>query len=466
MFDLLITGGKIVSPDNTIVGDVAVKKGKVVAVTQPGVLTSKAVRTIDATDKYVVPGGVDAHVHFRMGFPPIVTQDYDQGTIAAAYGGTTTVIDFAIREAGASPLQSVKNKISETEGKLAIDYSCHCLLTGKLAPADIEELGDVIALGVPSIKVMMIYFDWPPGDGGLYAMLEEVAKHGGIGVVHAENQAMQQYFAEKLISEGKTSGRFIEASRPGIVEEEAVRRAIFLAKKAGAGLFVLHNTYRGSVEAIAEARAKGQAVYGETCHNYLCFTNDDLVNRENGLRWSNFPPLRHAEDQAKLWQALISGSLQVVSTDDFTFPAETRDTMGQELPDIECGHNGAETRVPVLFSEGVSKGRMSINRFVEIFSTNAAKIYGLYPQKGTIAPGSDADIVLIDPDLEKTIKLEDLHTVDYSIWDDFEVKGVPIMTISRGKIIVENGTYVGQVGDGRFVKRKIDPQIIDSACIY
>jgi dihydropyrimidinase len=452
MLDLLIKGGTVVSPDSSVVADVAVQRERITAVAAPGLFTD-AERVIDAAGKFVIPGGIDPHVHFNMPWGPAMMQGWDRGTTAAACGGTTTIIDFAWVQGGTSALATLEKRLQEPEGKAAIDYSLHACLMGPIAPSTIGEIGQFMRDGITSIKIYMTY-DWAVDDGGLYATMKATEKAGGVVEVHAENHYVCEWMKNEYIRRGQNDGRFVAETRPSWVEEEAINRASFLSQRTGCPLYIVHMSSQRGVNAVYQARNSYLPVYGETCPQYLFFTNEDVATRDDGLRYVNFPPLKGREDREGLWNGLVKGTMSTIGTDDATYPSEDREKIGRTLDSLQAGFSGVEVRVPLLYSEGVAKGKFSINRLVEITSANAAKIFGLYPRKGVIAPGSDADIVVIDPNAQRTIRLSNLHGwQDYTVYDGWDLRGVLTATVSRGKIVAEKGEYVGKQGHGIFIPR-------------
>ncbi len=450
--DLLIRAGTVVSPESSVVADVAVEGEKIVAVTAPGVLTD-AKRVVDAKGSYVIPGAIDPHTHFNMPWGTAMMQGWDYGTTAAACGGTTTVIDFAWVVGGTSALDTIEKRLREPEGKAAVDYALHACLMGPISPATIDEVPQFMKDGISSIKIYMTY-TWAVDDGGLFASMRAAEKSGGVVEVHAENHYVCNWLAGEYIRRGQNDGRLVAETRPPWAEEEAIRRATFLATRAGCALYVVHMSSKDGARAVLEARDSNLPVFGETCPQYLFFTKDDVMNRPDGLRYVNFPPLKSKDDQSDLWNGLVRGTLSTVGTDDATYPTADREKLGNTLDQLQAGFSGVEVRLPLLYSEGVAKGKFSINRLVEITSANAAKIFGLYPRKGVLAVGSDADIVVIDPNAKRKITLKDLHGwTDYTVYEGWELQGGPTLTVSRGRVVAEGGQFVGTKGHGRFVPR-------------
>jgi dihydropyrimidinase len=453
-YDLLVHGGTLVDEHGAVPGDVAVSDRRIAVVAAPGQLDpADAAETLSARDRLVVPGGIDAHVHFDFALPGIVSQPYAQGSRAALYGGTTTVVDFAFRPpGGGSLLDTVARKRADAEREISCDFALHLIVAGSVDDAELAEVPGVVAAGVPTVKVFMNFPDFYPGDGGTAELFSALAAAGGTAVVHAENADVITRRTRRLIEVGHDDWRFTEDSRPDWVEAEAVSRAIHLARAAGCPLFVLHVTSGAAADEVALAQARGQAVYAEVCHNYLVFSKRDVVERPDGANWGNFPPLRPEQNRDALWDGLRSGVICHVSSDDYTCPLAVRNGAGLKLPAVPSGHNGLETRMAVLFTEAMRR-RLTPEHFVRLSSSDIARRLGLWPRKGSLVPGADADLALIDPAHRGRLRLEDLHTVDYSIWDGYDYVGAPVSTVARGVVMVRDGEFVGPSGRGRFIAR-------------
>jgi dihydropyrimidinase len=465
MLDVLIQGGIVVSPDSTERFDVGVKDGRIVVFAEENSVDLKATRTVDARGKYVIPGGIDAHVHFNVALSPVMrAQSATFGGRAAAFGGTTTFIDFALQKNELSLIGAIEEKQDELKAdKPDIDYALHAMITGKASLDVLDEIPSAIAGGVSSFKMFTTFSGGSASgstytdDGRIWGVMQQTAKHGGIAMVHCEDDCLIEHCVHKLYRGGRQAAKNIFEARPSICEEAAINRMLLLSKRTGSPLYVVHVSSVEGTEAIAEARGKRLPVYGEALHNYLAFSNEDYA-KPNGMIYHNYPALKSPKDRAALWEGLRSGVLDVASSDDFTIPFASK-ISGQEVDNALGGHNGIETRMAYLFSEGVKKGRIDLNRFVEVSSTAVAKLFGLYPRKGTIAIGSDADIVLIDPNRKQTVRLADLHSnCDYSIWDGWEFEGIPTMTMLRGNILVEDGLWTGPVGMGQFIASRSPEQ--------
>ncbi len=454
-FDLLVRDGILVDEAWEGRGEIGVREGRIAAIGEPGGLAATgARRVVDAAGRYVIPGGIDAHVHFNFGLPPILSQPYEQGSRAALYGGTTTVFDFAYRgPGGGSPLEAYRTKRAEADGQVDCDYALHFLIAGEVSAEDLAEVPALVAAGVPSVKVFMNFPALYPGDGGTHALFRALARADGMGIVHAENGDVAGRLAAELIGAGRDDYRFADDSRPAWVEAEAVGRAVTLARAAGIPLYVLHVTSADALSVIERARAEGAPVFAETCHNYLVFSKSDVTERPDGANWGNFPPLRPPEHRDALWAALGSRVIDHVSTDDYANDLTNRNAVGLTLPTPPAGHNGLETRLAVVYTEAVAKRGLTVRDFVDLVATRIAKVMGIWPQKGALRVGADADIVVFDPTAAGTFRLADLHTVDYSIWDGYAYAGRPATTILRGVVMVEDGRFVGPSRTGRYIHR-------------
>jgi dihydropyrimidinase len=461
MYDLMVRGGTVVTAAEATLLDIGIEGEQIVEIARPGLMQSEARRVVHAAGCFVLPGGVDPHCHYNMTFMGVQseTQEY---SYAAALGGTTTVIDFAPQIPPASLAEAIRTKKQEADGRMAVDYGLHALLTGEISFEVMEEIGDVIRDGIPTIKTMMTY-DWMSDDGHRLGVMQQVAEHGGLSVVHAEDDAIARWLTKKYLRDGKTHGGYISETRGPLVEEAAIRRVQLLAERTGSPLYILHMAAGSGVAALDEARRRGLPFYGETLTPYLSFTAEKLWDDANrGLLWNNYPTIKYQEDQDELWSAITSDRLQVVSSDHFALTTTDRyKKLGTTVDSLQCGQAGVELRIPVLFHLGVQLGRLSVSRFVELIATNPAKIMGLYPQKGAIAIGSDADIVVYDPNRAWTVHHQDLHmNVDYSCWEDWDLRGKPRTTILRGQILVEDERFVGPKNSGRFIARALLPEVV------
>jgi dihydropyrimidinase len=460
MYDLLVLGGTVVTPTSSELRDVGVRTGLIADVAAPGALGQEAAKTIDASGCLVIPGGVDPHVHYSIGFGAVHAEPQEYSP-AAAYGGTTTLIDFAFQDQTNTLHEAVASKKDEAAGRMAVDYSFHALIAGNPSFEVIEEIGDVIRAGIPTIKTLTTY-GWMSDDGHRFGVMSEVAEHGGLSIVHAEDDDIANWLTKKYLREGKTHGAYIAETRGSLVEEAATRRALLLAERSGSPLYVFHIAAGNAALALGEGRARGLPFYGETIAAYISFTADKLWDDENrGLLWNNYPVIKQQADQDVLWESIANDRIQVVSSDHFgTTAADRYEHMGTTVDALQAGQASVEMRVPVLFHRGVQEGRISVNRFVELMSTNPAKIMGLYPRKGCLAAGSDADIVVIDPRKTWTVRHEDHHMIaDYNCWEGWELRGKVVTTILRGSVLVENEQWVGPRTAGSFLERTLLPEI-------
>ena len=474
MLDCVIKGGQVVTPQAVGEMDVGIQGEKIVAVGWSGTLSEQAARVIDASGKIVIPGGIEPHAHIGIpvpsewsGQPDIMTQPPQDASRAAAFGGVTTIVDFAgdlsfaeVEDATPKSIMSVvEERRSVFRTHAYTDYTFHYILAGEVAPETISEIGEAIQEGVASFKIFTTFHPIRVPYGHLWTIFAEVAKHGGIMAVHAEEDEVVRYMTEKLKREGRDQGYNLHLVHNNISEDLAFRHIIRLAQHTEAGIYFVHTTAKEGVAAIAEARAAGQPVYGEALHNYLQFTCEDY-KKPGGTAIHTYPAIKFADDRDALIAGLMDGRLATTATDEYTTHKGPK-LWGDTIETVCGGHNGIETRMPVAFTKFVAERNMSLQRFVDITSANAAKLLGLYPRKGAIQPGSDADLVLIDPDMKKTLTMDDLHAdSDYSIWEGFACQGYPVLTMLRGKVIVEQGQLVGSSTDGQWLKRRVSGDII------
>jgi dihydropyrimidinase len=455
-FDTIIVNGTVVTATDTYPADVAVQDGKISAI--GNALPRDAKKIIDATDKYVFPGGIDAHTHLDMPFGGSTSaDDFETGTRAAAFGGTTTIVDFAIQYKGQDLRTAFDTWMKKADGKAVSDYAFHCIMTDVPA-ARLEEMNALVRDGVTSFKLFMAY----PGvfmldDATIFRVLQQTAKNGAMVCMHAENGGAIDVIVQQALAEGKTAPKYHALTRPTTLEAEAVSRAIALAEIAGSPLYIVHLSCHDALEKVREGRDKGLPVYAETCPQYLYLSLENFDNPGgfDGAKYVFTPPLREKWNQEKLWQGLKNDHLQVVSTDHCPFCFKEQKELGRDdFTKIPNGGPGIEHRFSLIYSGGPAAGRFSVNRFVEIVATTPAKLFGLYPRKGTIAIGSDADIVVFDPNREHTISAATHHMrVDYSMFEGITVKGMPDVVLSRGRVLVEGDKFLGRAGAGEFIRR-------------
>jgi dihydropyrimidinase len=458
MLDLVVEGGTAVVGGVAASVDLGIANGRIAVIAQPGAIPVEAAQRIDATGTLVVPGGIDAHVHFNIKVTDAMSaQSAVGGSRAAAYGGTTTFIDFAFQSGDGSPVEAIRSKIDELGGQQPnVDYALHLMITGPVSFAAMDEIPEAIAGGVSSFKMFTTFAEGSASgnllsdDGRIWGVMQRTQRAGGIVQVHCEDDCIIDYHVRGLYRDGQEAAHNISLARPPLAEEAAIRRMILLAERSGCPLYVVHVSSGLGIEAIRDAKRRGLVVTGEVLHNYLAFTSENYA-RDEGMIYHNYPPLKSAADQEALWAAIADGGLDTVASDDFTIPKAAK-LSGPMVDNAPGGHNGVETRMNVLFSEGVARGRLSIERYVELTAENPAKLFGIFPQKGTIAVGSDADVVLIDPAVRETIQLDGLHSdCDYSVWEGWELQGKVTTTILRGSVLVRDGSWVGPAGSGRFV---------------
>ena len=457
-FDTLIKNGIVVTATDTYPSDIGISKGKIVAIGQ-ALPAEAATRSFDAKGNYVIPGGIDVHTHLDMPFGGTNSaDDFESGTKAAAFGGTTTLIDFAIQYKGQTLRTALDTWWKKAEGKAAIDYGFHCIVTD-LPDARLEEMTSLVHEGITSIKLFMAY----PGvfmveDGLIFKAMLKASETGSLICMHAENGGAIDVIVRRALAEGKTAPKYHALTRPTTAEAEATGRTIALAEMAGAPVYIVHLSCNEALEKVREARDRGLPTYAETCPQYLYLSleNFDVPGFE-GAKYVFTPPLREKWHQEKLWAGLAADHLQVVSTDHCPFCYKEQKEMGiGDFTKIPNGGPGIEHRLSLVFTGGVQKKRFSVNRFVEMVSTTPAKLFGLYPRKGTIAIGSDADLVIFDPSVEDIISAKTHHMrVDYSMFEGIHIKGAPRQVFSRGQLVIDNNKFVGRVGQGEFLKRQL-----------
>jgi len=456
MASILIRNGTVVTAERTVAADLLVEGDKIRDIA-PSLPAQNADRVIDASGMLLLPGGIDVHTHLDMPFGGTTSSDdFETGTRAAAFGGTTTIIDFAIQAKGTRMRDALDTWWKKADGRASIDYGLHMIVTD-LGEAGLDDMDSMVADGVASFKLFMAY----PGvlmvdDATIFQALSHTAKNGALICMHAENGGVIDVIVRRALAEGKTAPINHALTRPVTAEAEAVHRAIALAEMAGAPVYIVHLSSEDALNQVREARDRGLPAFAETCPQYLLLSMEELARPGfEGAKYVFTPPLREKHHPPKLWDGLKNDQLQVVSTDHCPFCFEDQKSLGKDdFTKIPNGGPGIENRLQLLFHHGVNLGRLSLNRFVELVATTPAKLFGLYPRKGTLAPGSDADIVIWDPKASHLISAKTHHMrVDYSMFEGFEVQGNAKLVMSRGEVVVEQGRFLGKAGRGVYMKR-------------
>jgi dihydropyrimidinase len=470
MLDIVVAGGLAVLPTGAEEADIGVAEGRIAAIGAPGSLAALgAARTVDSGGQIVIPGGIDPHVHCRW---PIVVPGTAQHQMtegparvseAALFGGTTTIIDFALVGDGDTVQQAIERRQREWAGDCHCDYAFHTMVQGKLAPEILPQLAEAVAAGHASVKIFTT--DITPSRkgrmvdfGDIWEVLRVLAKAGGIAAIHAEDNDLVMHMYEKLIREDRTGFENMAEVHNTLSEDLSFNRVIRLAANIeGAALYMMHTSAATGVRAIAAARANGVPIYGETLHQYLMYSAEDY-RRPNGQIYHTYPSLKFREDQEALWRATDHGAIQTVATDEICCPLRIK-VQGRRIDDTTGGNAGVEPRLSLIYTETVEKRGRSLADFVGLVSANAARLMGLYPKKGALAVGSDADIVVLDPRRRHVVRAAEMHEADYSPWEGRDLAVWPSLTMLRGKIVVENGRFAGGLGDGRFLPRKVADEI-------
>jgi len=451
----LIKSGTVVTASDQYRGDVLVEDEKISLIGTT--IDVQADKVVDASGKYVLPGGIDVHTHLDMPFGGTRSaDDFESGTIAAAFGGTTSIVDFAIQYRGQTLHDAWETWMKKAEGKAVVDYGFHMIITD-LSDQVEGEMDALVAQGVTSFKLFMAY----PGvfmldDGSIFRALLRTGKNGGTICMHAENGGVIDVLVQRALAEGKTAPKYHALTRPARAEAEATHRAIALAEMADVPIYIVHLSAAEALEMVTEARDRGLPAYAETCPQYLFLSYDNYEEPGfAGAKYVMSPPLRAKAAQDQLWRGLAFNDLQAVSTDHCPFCMKEQKELGvADFSKIPNGAPGIETRMSLVYDGGVRAGRISLNRFVELTSTSPARIFGLFPRKGTIAPGSDADVVVFDPNRTITLSARTLHMkVDYNPYEGRQVTGAADTVLSRGRPVIENGKFVGRAGAGSFIKR-------------
>ncbi|HTQ83040.1 MAG TPA: dihydropyrimidinase [Pseudolabrys sp.] len=462
-FDTIIRGGTIATASDTFSCDVGISKGRIAAL---GDNLGAAAEIVDAAGLLVLPGGIDSHVHIAQPSGPgiVMADDFASATRSAAFGGNTMVLPFAMQQKGESLRQVVKDYHAKADGQCYVDVSFHLIIADASDPVLGQELPALVNDGYTSFKVFMTYEGLALSDMEMLKVMSVARETGALVMVHAENYDAIRFLTDRLEQAGKTQTKYHGASRPIAVEREATHRAISLAEIVDVPIMIVHVSNREAMEEIARARRRGLKIYGETCPQYLVLTEKDMdgLNME-GAKYVCSPPPRDEASQQACWEGLQQGIFSLFSSDHCPFRYDH--PHGKLAPKgrtsfrwVPNGIPGVETRLPILFSEGVGKGRISLNEFVALTATNHARTYGLYPKKGTIAVGSDADIALWDARREVTISQSLMHGgTDYTPYEGIKVTGWPVATMLRGKFVVRDGKLEGRAGDGAYVPREKSP---------
>jgi len=473
MTTTLIKNGTLIKADQTLKADILLEEGKITLI-GPDLARERA-RTVDAAGKYILPGGIDPHVHLDLAmFDTVSSDDHYTGHKAAAFGGTTTVMDF-VEDKDPDLLKNVKALREKAAPKAVIDYSFHINIT-KFDDRVAEQIPDLIQAGVTTLKVFTAYNNrLRLQDGEIFQLMLIAAEHGLLTMLHAENGDVIDILVDEALRAGHTEPIWHAYTRPAWGAVEAVLRGAALAAQADAPLYVVHMNTAGGIDQLAYAREQGLKVMGETCPQYLFFTEEHL-KRTDGAKWICSPPMRTEQDNQRIWQGLVDNTLQTVGTDHCPFFYDGKKAIlyeGKEvlIPGKELGQEdftkipnglpGVEDRMPVLWTEGVVKGHLTPNQFVAYTSTNAAKIFGLYPQKGSLSPGSDADIVIWDPEKKLKYGVEVAHQrTDYNLYEGWELQGYPEKVYLRGECIVDGTEWLGKRGQGQFLMRKPHAEVL------
>lgn len=450
----IIKNGRVVTAVDDYTADVLID-GETISIIGKS-LDIEADKVIDAAGKLIIPGGIDPHTHMELPFGGTQSSDdFFTGTRAAAFGGTTTIIDFAVQYKGESMIKAVDNWHAKADGKCAVDYSFH-LITTDFEDKNVEEMHTLMDEGITSFKLFMAY----PGvflvdDATIFRAMSAAGERGGLICMHAENGIVINEIIKRALERGRTAPKWHALTRPTIAEAEGVHRAIAIAEMAESPVYIVHLSCADALNKVREARDRGIPAFAETCPQYLFRNLEDYGEDFEGAKYVFTPPLREKSNNAELWKGIKMDDLQVISTDHCPFCMKEQKELGKDdFSKIPNGAPGVENRMALIYNGGVAENRISLNRFVELTSTAAAKMFGLFPKKGTIAVGSDADIVIFDPNSETTFGVDNEHmNVDYSNYEGWKVKGKVDTVVQRGNVVIENGEHQGQAGDGQFLKR-------------
>ena len=479
MHDTIITGGRVVTPAGTGDWDVAISGEKIVAVALPGILPTEGATLIDAVGKIVVPGGIETHAHAAANVQPgarqLVSGTPNAGpldhSLGAIWGGTTTVIDFAPVSNEGDLAAGIHDFISVWRGNAYTDYSTHCIYSSGSTPDAISRYSELINAGFPSIKVFTTDIRPPEGrvnsltpiaridTGRLEDVMRQIARHGGVLAVHGEDDELVMYNYLLAQQRGHWDWYNVHQIHSKLVEELAFQKVTRVAERTGTGVYFVHVTAKEGLDAISEARSRGMPVYGEVLTLALSF-NCDNYKEDDGMKYHTYPSLKYEDDRTNLWDGLLRRDLSFTATDS-SFTTYLDKIAGRNVVDVRGGNIGIEIRMGINYVEAVVRRGVSLEQYANITSTNAAKMLGLYPRKGAIAAGSDADITIIDPAVKKSLTMSDLHVRDYSPWEGWEIEGWPTTVMLRGKVMVDNGQLLGEPTDGQLIHRKIDQAVLN-----
>ncbi len=472
MVDLVIRGDTVVTPQGVGAFDILVKGETIAAMAQPGSLPiPEGARVIDATGKIVIPGGIDPHVHCKWHMPNPdgsagLTEPPDVVSKSAVHGGTTTMIDFTRASMGANVQDAIEKRELDWKGHCACDYAQHIMVEGALPINLPGQLAEAIQAGHSTVKIFTT--DITPNRkgrmvdfGDIWEVFQVLAANRGLGVIHSEDNDIVMHMYGKLIREGRTGFENMAEVHNTLSEDISFRRVIRLAEKvAGTALYMMHVSAGTGVSAIREARTRGVPIYGESLHQYMMYTNEDY-KKPGGQIFHTYPSLKSQADQDALWEGTLDGAINCVATDEICCTLAKK-LQGIRIDDTTGGNAGVEPRVSLMFTEMVGRRGYSLNRFVDLISTNAAKIMGLYPRKGALIAGADADIVVLDPKDNRVLTAAELHEADYTPWEGRKMDAWPCLTVLRGKIAVENGVFKGSLDDGKWQHRKIAEEMFAS----
>lgn len=451
---IVIKGSRLVTEDGVKQADLLISDGKIEKISSR-IDTPPQAQEITAENMFTMPGVIDPHVHFELhAYNSVSSDDFHTGSCSAAAGGVTTFVDFAIPSRGQSMLDRINEKLGSAREKSIIDYSFHAQIInweGRMA----DEMTEVVDFGITGFKIFMPATEGRGvGDEGLFEALRNAVRIKGMIMVHAENGVLARYFTDKLILQGKTSMIYYHDARPGFIEKEAVVRACLLAQEASAPVYICNVSTAKAMAELRELKRKGQDIFVETCPHYLLLSNDRF-NQPEGYLLACCPPIRRKEDNYELWRGVLEENVDVIATDHCPFKKKQKKEAGDNFTKIPFGLPGVENSLALLYTEGVIKRGLDITQIYKMLSLNPAKIFGFYPQKGALREGSDADIVIFNPERKVELKSRELHTnCDWSPYEGWNLEGYPEYTISRGEIIYNKGKITAEKGRGKFLKRK------------